>query len=150
MNIIELKQSITRKTEALIRKMKKGQMIDPFETKILMNDLHDYSILLQGNKYIHTYGEPDEKTSCAQDPCTSITLLDKVQLILEINPIDTGTTYGTGVYYPGDNVTVYQDQLEGFVFVNWTEDGNIISTVSSFTYTVYGNTTLVQNFETGA
>ena len=147
MNIIELKQSITRKTEALIRKMKKGQMIDPFETKILMNDLHDYSSLLQGDKYIHTYGESDEKNSCEQDPCTPIIPADKIQLTLEANPIDQGTTYGTGVYMPGDSVTVYQDQLEGFVFVNWTEDGNIISTSSSFTYTIYTDTTLIQNFE---
>ena len=62
------------------------------------------------------------------------------------NPAEGGSVMGGGIYYPGDVVTVYASAAEGYEFVNWTEDGVVVSTTASYTFTAAGDRNLVANF----
>ena len=63
------------------------------------------------------------------------------------NPTEGGTVAGAGTYTYGQNCTVNASANEGYVFVNWTENGNVVSTNAAYTFTVTGNHILVANFE---
>lgn len=65
---------------------------------------------------------------------------------LSSNPPAGGTTTGAGSYSAGTLVTVTASPNPGYTFLNWTDNGNIASTSSSFQFILNGNRTLVANF----
>lgn len=62
------------------------------------------------------------------------------------NPSNGGTVSGGGTYSDGQECTVIATSANGYTFVNWTENGNPVSSEPSYTFTVTGNRTLVANF----
>ena len=62
------------------------------------------------------------------------------------NPNNGGTVTGGGTYQQGQSCTVNATANTGYTFTNWTENGNVVSTHASYTFTVTGNRTLVANF----
>ncbi len=62
------------------------------------------------------------------------------------NPTTGGTVTGGGTYTYGQSCTVSATANNGYTFANWTENGNVVSTNASYTFTVTGNRTLVANF----
>ncbi len=62
------------------------------------------------------------------------------------SPVEGGTTTGTGAYDPGANVAVVATANAGFVFVNWTDNGAVVSTTPSYTFVPDMNHSLVANF----
>ena len=62
------------------------------------------------------------------------------------NPANAGTVTGGGTYQEGQSCTVSATANAGFNFTNWTENGTVISTNASYSFTVTGNRTLVANF----
>lgn len=62
------------------------------------------------------------------------------------NPIEGGTTTGGGSSVGGTNVTVTATANSGYTFTNWTENGNIVSTNTGYTFAVSANRNLVANF----
>jgi len=67
-------------------------------------------------------------------------------VVLSSNPIAGGSTYGSGSYNAGTTVTIIESPNPGYTFVNWTENGNIVSTSSSFQFSLTANRTFVANF----
>ncbi len=68
-------------------------------------------------------------------------------LTLTVKPYDAGATLGGGSYKAGDEIKLSVTPTPGFIFTNWTEGTNIISTNMDFTYTVPSrNVTLSANF----
>ena len=63
------------------------------------------------------------------------------------NPAAGGTVTGGGTYQQGQSCTVMATANSGYTFVNWTENGNVVSSQASYTFNVTGNRTLVANFE---
>ena len=63
------------------------------------------------------------------------------------NPTNGGTVTGGGTYNQGQSCTVTASANSGFTFTNWTENGSVVSTQPSYTFTVTGNRTLVANFQ---
>ena len=70
------------------------------------------------------------------------------------NPINGGSAYvgstpGTtqGSFNDGQYCTIHATANSGYTFTNWTENGTVVSTSASYTFTVTGNRTLVANFE---
>jgi hypothetical protein len=61
-------------------------------------------------------------------------------------PAAGGTTSGDGAYHVGDPVTLSVVPDAGFGFVNWTEDGIIVSTDSNYWFTAEVNRALVAHF----
>jgi uncharacterized repeat protein (TIGR02543 family) len=68
------------------------------------------------------------------------------QVTLTSAPAAGGTTTGTGTFAQGSIASVTATPNTGFVFTNWTENTTVVSTSSSYQFTVAGNRTLVANF----
>ncbi|MFW5725362.1 MAG: InlB B-repeat-containing protein, partial [Bacteroidota bacterium] len=62
------------------------------------------------------------------------------------NPIDGGTTTGSGTYEEGQQATLTASPAAGYQFVNWTENGNVVSSQSTYSFTVTASKTLTANF----
>ncbi len=62
------------------------------------------------------------------------------------NPEAGGTVTGSGTYINGFTCTVTATENEGFVFANWTVDGEEVSTAPEYTFRVSGDTDIVANF----
>ena len=54
---------------------------------------------------------------------------------------------GAGDYFQGEQVTITANDVEGFLFKNWTLDGNVISTDKSYTFRVERQLRFVANYE---
>ncbi len=99
----------------------------------------------------YTYPNPSyAKYLSTQNICIfgRTTQTSSTQYIVQLssNPANSGSTNGAGTYDSGSNVTVTATPNNGFAFTNWTENGSIVSSIASYTYTINGNRTLVANF----
>ena len=61
-------------------------------------------------------------------------------------PVGSGTTTGDGSFAIGANATVIATAEPGFAFLNWSDNGKIVSTNSSYTLAMDVNHSLVANF----
>jgi hypothetical protein len=68
------------------------------------------------------------------------------QLTLSLNPAAAGVTTGAGTFAQGSVVTAAATPNTGFTFTNWTNNGVVASTSSSYQLTMAGNMTLIANF----
>jgi hypothetical protein len=69
-------------------------------------------------------------------------------LQLSLNLPEAGTLTGDGVFVEGEEVTIGAVANEGFMFINWTRDGEEFSAEASHTFTMPAeNLSLVANFE---
>ncbi|GAB1404483.1 hypothetical protein MASR1M74_16620 [Lentimicrobium sp.] len=64
------------------------------------------------------------------------------------SPVEGGTVTGAGNYAYNQTATLIATTAVGYEFVNWTENGDVVSTDSEYTFTVTSDRTLVANFET--
>ena len=62
------------------------------------------------------------------------------------NPTMGGTVTGTGEYNQGASCTLTATAATGYTFTNWTENGSVVSTDATYTFTVTSNRNLVANF----
>ena len=62
------------------------------------------------------------------------------------DPVAGGVVNGGGTYAHGQSCTVSATAAPGYTFTNWTENGNVVSTNASYTFTVNSNRTLVAHF----
>ena len=61
-------------------------------------------------------------------------------------PANSGTTSGDGVYTNGTSATVTATPNAGYGFASWTDNGAVVSTSASYTFTNIVNRSLVANF----
>ena len=66
------------------------------------------------------------------------------------SPSGSGTIANTGLYPENSAAPLIATPNAGFAFVNWTENGAVVSTNPNYTFTVTGDRTLVANFATGS
>ncbi len=78
----------------------------------------------------------------------NFTLIPPTQFAVNTSSLPTagGATFGSGSYNTGTSVTVIESPNPGYTFVNWTEGTTIVSTNSSYQFTLTANRTLVANF----
>lgn len=62
------------------------------------------------------------------------------------NAVERGSVRGGGGYAAGTTVTVIATPTTGNNFLNWTENGNVVSTTNSYTFTVSHARNLIANF----
>ena len=65
------------------------------------------------------------------------------------NNADYGTVSGGGQYNYGESCTVTATPADGYMFSNWINNGNVVSTSASYTFNVIDNVDLVANFAEG-
>ena len=69
------------------------------------------------------------------------------QITATVEPAEGGTATGGGTYNYGDMVTIEVDTNEDWAFLNWTENGSVVSEEKSFTFTALENRHFVANLE---
>ena len=68
------------------------------------------------------------------------------RIALSVSPSGAGVVSGAGTFAAKTSRTVAAMAGNGYVFDNWTEGGNVVSSSPSYTFTLTGNRTLVANF----
>lgn len=71
---------------------------------------------------------------------------DSLTISVTANPSEGGTVSGGGLYEMGQSCTVTAMANEGYCFVNWTENGNIVNDDASYSFMVNSNRNLTANF----
>lgn len=66
------------------------------------------------------------------------------------NPNNGGVIVGSGTYQQGQSCTVTATAYPNYSFANWAENGIVVSSDASYTFTVSGNRNLVANFNYSA
>lgn len=84
------------------------------------------------------------RTALQEDYVWTFTSIPKISV--SANPTTSGTASGAGNFALNSTTTVTATASPTFVFTNWTENGIIVSTSSSYTFKVTGNRVLVANF----
>jgi hypothetical protein len=72
--------------------------------------------------------------------------LNQYYITTMVNPVNAGYTTGSGVYNLNQAAVVTAIPFTGWKFDNWTENTNIVSTDSVYSFIVLNNRTLVANF----
>ena len=67
-------------------------------------------------------------------------------IIVEANPPEGGIVSGGGEYDYNTECTLTATANEGYTFMNWTENGEVVSTETTYCFTVNCNRNLVANF----
>ena len=62
------------------------------------------------------------------------------------SPSGSGSISGGGIVNSGSSATVTATANSGYTFLNWTENGTVVSSLPSYTFTVAGNRALIANF----
>ena len=73
---------------------------------------------------------------------------DKINVSLVLGHDDAAALFGAGEYAKEAPVTVKAVAKDGYLFVNWTENGNVVSTNSEYSFTSSEDRKLVANFKT--
>ena len=68
-----------------------------------------------------------------------------------VDPVNAGTVAGAPVVpvAEGDSVTLTATANTGYVFTNWTMDGNVLSAANPYTFAVNSDMDIVANFQAG-
>ena len=67
-------------------------------------------------------------------------------ITVSANPANGGNATGGGTFQQGQSCTVVASPNTNYTFTNWTENGSVVSTNASYTFTVNANRTLVAHF----
>lgn len=78
---------------------------------------------------------------------TALFALDCYLVEAEVDPAEGGSVIGAGNYINGTSCTLEAEARQGYAFVNWTENGEVVSTQPSFSFIVEANHHLVAHFE---
>jgi hypothetical protein len=71
-------------------------------------------------------------------------------ITVSASPSAGGTVSGGGTFPAGSSRTVTATANSGYTFVNWTENGSVVSSSASYTFTLNANRNLVANFNSGS
>lgn len=63
------------------------------------------------------------------------------------NPAHGGTVTGGGTYVEGSTVTLTATAKNGYTFLNWTKNGAVVSSNTTYSFTLTGDVAYVANFE---
>ena len=77
---------------------------------------------------------------------TAIFEAQSFEVKVSIDPIEAATVSGEGSYHYGEEVTLTLSRNEDYLFVNWTEDGEVVSEEMTYTFTITSDRNLVANF----
>ena len=72
-----------------------------------------------------------------------------LSITVSVNPAEAGTVSGAGEYVYGQTCTLTAVPAEGYYFRNWTQNGDVLSTVVTYSFVVETDMDLVANFSEG-
>ena len=74
-------------------------------------------------------------------------VVDEDTIDVSANNDKYGSVSGGGTYQKGKPVTLTATANNGYIFVNWTENGNVVSTDATYSFLMANARTLVANFK---
>ena len=87
-------------------------------------------------------------TGSAQAPfAVNFVSIPSYDITVVANPAEGGTVTGGGTYLEGSEITLTAIPGDIYDFVNWTLDGEVVSTDAEYTFTVMAEGEYVANFE---
>ena len=72
-----------------------------------------------------------------------------LSITVSVNPAEAGTVSGAGEYVYGQTCTLTAVPAEGYYFKDWTQNGDVLSTVVTYSFVVEMDMDLVANFSEG-
>lgn len=83
-----------------------------------------------------------------QNDAVNVTITDYSSYLIStsVDPANSGTVSGGGMYQQGDICTLTATANSGYSFEKWTKDGAVVSTQSSFSFTVTESASYVAHF----
>ena len=108
------------------------------------------------NDFVFHFNKPGEYELRLSNPAVldgnityRVTVRGVYTLSLDANPAIGGSVSqsGEGTYEYGTKVTITATPAEAYYFVNWTKDGEEVSTEAVYTFTLSENLELTANFE---
>ena len=102
-------------------------------------DYGTYEYTVSTNYYGGVSGQSNVATITIEEP-------EMYSVTLSSNPAGAGTTSGEGEYAEGESVTVTATSNAGYIFEKWTENGSLVSSNASYTFTITSDRNLVANF----
>ena len=76
-----------------------------------------------------------------------LNFISSVAITAYVSPSNAGTVEGTGDYMPGETATLVATANEGFVFNCFKENGTVVSTDATYSFTVTGARSLTACFD---
>lgn len=122
-----------------------GMQFDEVEGKIsgTPTESGDFQFKVTATDFVN----PDvEKNYTLRVAAAGVVLPPTCLLDTAASPAGYGTTSGDGAFDPGQVATVDAVAAPGFRFVNWTDNGQVVSTNTSYSLTLDVNHSLVANF----
>ncbi len=86
------------------------------------------------------------KVTYLTELCTVSGGASEYTINVSANPTNGGTVTGGGTYDAGTTRTVTATANTGYTFTNWTENGSVVSTNASYSFTLNYNRNLIANF----
>ena len=85
----------------------------------------------------------------AASPWNEYTILamPNYEIVAVIAPSESGVVNGAGTYNHGEDVTLTATANEGYKFINWTENGEVVSEEAEYSFEITNDRNLVANFE---
>ena len=84
--------------------------------------------------------EPSERVLC-------VLAETEFDVVAATNIENAGIISGAGTYSQGDTVTLTATANEGYKFINWTENGDVVSEEAEYSFEITKDRNLVANFE---
>lgn len=63
------------------------------------------------------------------------------------NTIESGSVEGTGIFSSGETASLMATPNEGYIFENWTENGQIVSIAPNYEFVVESDREIIANFQ---
>ena len=94
--------------------------------------------------YAALFGNDDIDDDEDENEEPAITIFN---VTITINPANAGTVTGEGSYEKDEHITLTATPNEGYKFINWTENEQVVSEESKYSFTIISHVNLVANFE---
>jgi len=123
-------------------------------THTLCSGKYSFLNLLLGGNYTVTPSHPSYTfnpssltfNNFASSQTGDFVALPNYSIALSASPIAGGTVSGGGTFASGSSRTVVATANTNYTFSNWTENGSVASSSSSYIFTLNSNRTLIANF----
>ncbi len=123
-------------------------------THTVYNGSYSFLNLAPGGNYTvtpsypgYTFNPPSlTSNNLASNQTGNFVALPNYTVMLGALPASGGTVNGGGTFASGSSRTVTATANSGYTFVNWTENGGVVSTSASYAFTLNGDRSLVANF----
>jgi len=112
----------------------------------LVNNTFGYFSTATCTLYVPTGSKTLYATASQWKAFANIVELPLYAITVSANISTGGNVNGVGSYLSGNQCTISAVPNTGYSFANWTENGTVVSTDASYTFTVTANRTLVANF----